>query len=329
MKRLMLLLIAVALLAIPSAAQEAKWTPLMFQIGDQLTALGINTLSPSDLPIAQLDRGDIKAWQLQQYICFPNTPVHNQDKVYFRPTKGRHLDTGKINSTEENNALYQVGFRDILKWSVRRVDMWASYDSSPCINGEWIGSGTTFFPKEVYNLSDNFEAEIWLTADHITNLGPYIGRPDVKIVQVAIDGTVPALILPRHPGSEFAVLLVRDTPDTIPMDWWTKYTPDGIFPDDDWKVGDLILSPFFTLTYYCIPKDWTDLYANCIGETAQVNLGNISTQLPIPSEIGADIIIQSNLVGGSSGSPYLLFRSNGDIGYNLADFRLLAIENIG
>lgn len=251
---------------------------------------------------------------------------------------------GKIKSIDNGDVNFAAVYRDYLTVSVRRIDIWAYYSNSFCPDGEWIGSGTAFdinswitTNKENGGVIDN--KNVWVTADHILFLQYY--DPNItKIAHLRIDGLYDVIPMARHPLNKIGVVLSNDLPFVIPMGWWDFSVQSGSLKankntwinKDDWKIGEEVYIPFYTLSELCVPKTYEELFRNCITEFMMVDKGYIASAQNLDGILGGEITITSNLIGGSSGAPYLLFRpspENKGQGTNVKDFQLLAVENSG
>lgn len=100
---------------------------------------------------------------------------------------------------------------------------------------------------------------------------------------------------------------------------------------EEFSIGDKIYVPYFTLALKCPHRgDLIRLY-ECLQETAAVASGYVSSGWGIPGEVGGDILMDINLMGGSSGSPIFLFRE--EFSERKApfhrDFRVIGVQNAG
>jgi hypothetical protein len=337
----MILLLAVLILAgiltwVGVSVGDKTYVPLAIERASALRGMGLMTtpILPDQPPVAtlpQISQSQKRGW-IQETLCYPHTPVHSIPDKFLNGLKTNKVGSGKLKESPINDVRLQAVYRDILSISVRRVDIWADYHLSPCEDGEWVGSGTAFAWTTIRSKS-KVNTTVWLTADHIPFLHEYdqdIGR----VKHLRIDGSVDVVPLARLPHYRLAVLLASELANELPMDGLKLGDDESrdkslIAADEDWHVGDFVYVPFFTLALQCIPQTYEELYRKCVKEVMIVDRGIIASAAPLQGEIGGEITITSNLVPGSSGSPYMLYRPNGDEGTNGQDFQILAVENAG
>lgn len=318
--RVALLVVLSAVLFI-SFVPKAEWPA---NLGRELRIFGLFIRPDIANPLARRENAGP--------VCYPNSPV-KYDAIYPGWDPPNQSPSYKAQGREVDEKVMAL-YRDILQWSIRRVDVWAvnaqGRSPSGCgRDGEWLGMGSAFLIDLIDY--DGQRIAVWITADHIAALEEYL-RGQVKITHLKVN-SADAIILPRQKESGFRIGVLITPYNSF--DWPIPLTDRWKF-GNGWrsmflqsqslKVGEKVYQTYTTLGGDCLPENaWWE----CIVDTPQVNAGTISALHHYEGKQGSYFTAQLDLMGGSSGSPAWVFVDNDDGRINLLDFKLIGVENVG
>ena len=261
--------------------------------------------------------------------CYPNTPNRKPDynllKGDFNRDKGWVMSNYDLeNDARDVDEKIMAVYRDILRLSVRAVDIWVyPNNSNPCDEQPvWVSMGSAI---ALHQMGDKM---IWATADHISYLEEYTGYYRGAL---QIHGT-DAIALPRQPDFRVGIMITPIVPAVIPLtslfsSYYNNNLPSLFYPIEDLIVGQKVYQPFTTIGYDCLPTVLD--VERCVVTYPQVNTGTISGVVPKYGEMGATFTAQLDIMGGASGSPTFVYIDNGDDLISGADFRMIGVANTG
>lgn len=215
-------------------------------------------------------------------------------------------------------------YRDVERGQIWPLEIYGWSERSPC--SEILGVCTAFLLGGVYRQigEDSQRYNIWLTADHCSQVRAY--DPDFYSDHWRIGG-VDAFPIWHSFESQLALFVTPSVPGA-----WARgrfdldadfYTWPSIATKDDIYVGE----PIYIAGGTIVPTKWQGYYVTEILLTPYVLKGILAS----PYDVGfwGDFIIQTDTVGGFSGSPVFIVRDNGDGRINYKDFQLLGVVNAG
>jgi len=271
--------------------------------------------------------------------CFPESPIQDVPQhVAWRWGKDNNIRGNQTAPAglEVDLDLHAVS-RDILRNSVRRVDMWGTSGpiSAVCKDRPgWLSFGNAIALQDIEVQTGSYRT-LWVTTDHIAWPNEYLrASPQTPNFNAITVNGYQITRLPRRPDEGVAFFTTPKLYDVTPFCYWHKAFGDGskcVAEAEDVFVGQRIYVPFSHIQTSCWPNErnpWAPDW-DCIHENGVTNTGWIAGTTKTYGKMGGQVQTQTDIRGGASGGPVLIKVDDGNELTNARDFALVSVNNTG